>query len=191
MTRTILVFDADVVMLQLGRWVAAAAIYRFLRGKINAPWADRSMLQSCCGCRWRCTWSADCCSCAKRQRWPLCAALFRHGHQRDPADMRRTNDKADLVSPAPCCLARLGACTPCGAAAAAWWGVLLCGGCLCLAMGLYQGYIEFAIGLLPALPAAGLPDGRISPWAELSAPWASPPLRLRCCWAAYCLLLCR
>ena len=28
-----------------------------------------------------------------------------------------------------------------------WWGVLFCSGCLCLAMGLYQGYIEFAIGL--------------------------------------------
>lgn len=28
-----------------------------------------------------------------------------------------------------------------------WLGVVLCGGCLCLSMGLYQGYIEFAIGL--------------------------------------------
>lgn len=28
-----------------------------------------------------------------------------------------------------------------------WLGLLLCGGCLCLSMGLYQGYIEFAIGL--------------------------------------------
>ena len=28
-----------------------------------------------------------------------------------------------------------------------WLGLLLCGGCLCLSMGLYQGYIEFGIGL--------------------------------------------
>ena len=34
---TILVFDADVVMLQLGRWVQLP-YYRFLRGKINMPW---------------------------------------------------------------------------------------------------------------------------------------------------------
>ena len=37
MTRTILFFDADVVMLQLGRWVQLP-YYRFLRGKINMPW---------------------------------------------------------------------------------------------------------------------------------------------------------
>ena len=34
---TILVFDADVVMLQLGRWVQLP-YYRFLRGKVNMPW---------------------------------------------------------------------------------------------------------------------------------------------------------
>ena len=34
---TILFFDADVVMLQLGRWVQLP-YYRFLRGKINMPW---------------------------------------------------------------------------------------------------------------------------------------------------------
>ncbi len=33
---TILVFDADVVMLQLGRWVELL-YFRFVRGRINAP----------------------------------------------------------------------------------------------------------------------------------------------------------
>lgn len=49
---TILFFDADVVMLQLGRWVQLP-YYRFLRGKINMPWLTG--MSACCGCRFRCT----------------------------------------------------------------------------------------------------------------------------------------
>ncbi len=50
---TILVFDADVVMLQLGRWVAAAVLSLSARQNQHAP--GLPVCSTCCGCRFRCT----------------------------------------------------------------------------------------------------------------------------------------
>ena len=138
---TILFFDADVVMLQLGRWVQLP-YYRFLRGKINMPWLTgmfsvlwvslsvyliSSLLQ------------------LRKKSMAAVAALF--GTAISVTLLNATyNDKADLFTCAML-LALLGACAV-RRCRRPWLGVLLCGGCLCLSMGLYQGYIEFAIGLL-------------------------------------------
>ena len=137
---TILVFDADVVMLQLGRWVQLP-YYRFLRGKVNMPWLTGmfSVL-----------WTAlsvyivsDLLKLSRKATAALAAVL---GTAISITLLNATyNDKSD---PFTCAMflavwgvyaVRRFRCR--------WWGVLFCSGCLCLAMGLYQGYIEFAIGL--------------------------------------------
>lgn len=137
---TIVVFDADVVMLQLGRWVQLP-YYRFLRGKVNMPWLTGmfSVL-----------WTAlsvyivsDLLKLSRKATAALAAVL---GTAISITLLNATyNDKSD---PFTCAMflavwgvyaVRRFRCR--------WWGVLFCSGCLCLAMGLYQGYIEFAIGL--------------------------------------------
>lgn len=137
---TILFFDADVVMLQLGRWVQLP-YYRFLRGKVNMPWLTGmfSVL-----------WTAlsvyivsDLLKLSRKATAALAAVL---GTAISITLLNATyNDKSD---PFTCAMflavwgvyaVRRFRCR--------WWGVLFCSGCLCLAMGLYQGYIEFAIGL--------------------------------------------
>ena len=137
---TILFFDADVVMLQLGRWVQLP-YYRFLRGKISMPWLTGmfSVL-----------WTAlsvylvsDLLKLRRKATMAFAAVL---GTAISITLLNATyNDKSD---PFTCAmfLAFLGVyavrCCRCP-----WLGVVLCGGCFCLSMGLYQGYIEFAIGL--------------------------------------------
>ena len=137
---TILFFDADVVMLQLGRWVQLP-YYRFLRGKISMPWLTGmfSVL-----------WTAlsvylvsDLLKLRRKATMAFAAVL---GTAISITLLNATyNDKSD---PFICAmfLAFLGvyAVRRCRRP---WLGVALCGGCLCLSMGLYQGYIEFAIGL--------------------------------------------
>ena len=137
---TILFFDADVVMLQLGRWVQLP-YYRFLRGKISMPWLTGmfSVL-----------WTAlsvylvsDLLKLRRKATMAFAAVL---GTAISITLLNATyNDKSD---PFTCAmfLAFLGvyAVRRCRRP---WLGVVLCGGCLCLSMGLYQGYIEFAIGL--------------------------------------------
>lgn len=137
---TILFFDADVVMLQLGRWVQLP-YYRFLRGKISMPWLTGmfSVL-----------WTAlsvylvsDLLKLRCKATMAFAAVL---GTAISITLLNATyNDKSD---PFTCAmfLAFLGvyAVRRCRRP---WLGVVLCGGCLCLSMGLYQGYIEFAIGL--------------------------------------------
>ena len=137
---TILFFDADVVMLQLGRWVQLP-YYRFLRGKISMPWLTGmfSVL-----------WTAlsvylvsDLLKLRRKATMAFAAVL---GTAISITLLNATyNDKSD---PFTCAmfLAFLGvyAVRRCRRP---WLGVALCGGCLCLSMGLYQGYIEFAIGL--------------------------------------------
>lgn len=137
---TILFFDADVVMLQLGRWVQLP-YYRFLRGKINMPWLTGmfSVL-----------WTAlsvylvsDLLKLRRKATMAFAAVL---GTAISITLLNATyNDKSD---PFTCAmfLAFLGvyAVRRCRRP---WLRVVLCGGCLCLSMGLYQGYIEFAIGL--------------------------------------------
>ena len=137
---TILFFDADVVMLQLGRWVQLP-YYRFLRGKISMPWLTGmfSVL-----------WTAlsvylvsDLLKLRCKATMAFAAVL---GTAISITLLNATyNDKSD---PFTCAmfLAFLGvyAVRRCRRP---WLGVVLCGGCLCLTMGLYQGYIEFAIGL--------------------------------------------
>lgn len=137
---TILFFDADVVMLQLGRWVQLP-YYRFLRGKISMPWLTGmfSVL-----------WTAlsvylvsDLLKLRRKATMAFAAVL---GTAISITLLNATyNDKSD---PFTCAmfLAFLGvyAVRCCHRP---WLGVALCGGCLCLSMGLYQGYIEFAIGL--------------------------------------------
>lgn len=137
---TILFFDADVVMLQLGRWVQLP-YYRLLRGKISMPWLTGmfSVL-----------WTAlsvylvsDLLKLRRKATMAFAAVL---GTAISITLLNATyNDKSD---PFTCAmfLAFLGvyAVRRCRRP---WLGVVLCGGCLCLSMGLYQGYIEFAIGL--------------------------------------------
>lgn len=137
---TILVFDADVVMLQLGRWVQLP-YYRFLRGKVNMPWLTGmfSVL-----------WTAlsvyivsDLLKLSRKATAALAAVL---GTAISITLLNATyNDKSD---PFTCAmfLAVWGVYAV-QRFRCRWWGVLFCSGCLCLAMGLYQGYIEFAIGL--------------------------------------------
>ncbi len=137
---TILVFDADVVMLQLGRWVQLL-YYRFVRGKINMPWLTGmfSVL-----------WTALSIYLVsgllelRRKATAALAAVFSTGISITLLNAT-FNDKSDLFTCAMF-LAFLGvyAVRRCHRP---WLGVLLCSGCLCLSMGLYQGYIEFAIGL--------------------------------------------
>lgn len=137
---TILFFDADVVMLQLGRWVQLP-YYRFLRGKISMPWLTGmfSVL-----------WTAlsvylvsDLLKLRRKATMAFAAVL---GTAISITLLNATyNDKSD---PFTCAmfLAFLGAYAV-RCCRRPWLGVVLCGGCLCLSMGLYQGYIEFAIGL--------------------------------------------
>ena len=138
---TILFFDADVVMLQLGRWVQLP-YYRFLRGKISMPWLTGmfSVL-----------WTAlsvylvsDLLKLRRKATMAFAAVL---GTAISITLLNATyNDKSD---PFTCAmfLAFLGVYAV-RCCRRPWLGVVLCGGCLCLSMGLYQGYIEFAIGLL-------------------------------------------
>ena len=137
---TILFFDADVVMLQLGRWVQLP-YYRFLRGKISMPWLTGmfSVL-----------WTAlsvylvsDLLKLRRKATMAFAAVL---GTTISITLLNATyNDKSD---PFTCAmfLAFLGVYAV-RCCRRPWLGVALCGGCLCLSMGLYQGYIEFAIGL--------------------------------------------
>lgn len=137
---TILFFDADVVMLQLGRWVQLP-YYRFLRGKISMPWLTGmfSVL-----------WTAlsvylvsDMLKLRRKATMAFAAVL---GTAISITLLNATyNDKSD---PFTCAmfLAFLGVYAV-RCCRRPWLGVVLCGGCLCLSMGLYQGYIEFAIGL--------------------------------------------
>ena len=137
---TILFFDADVVMLQLGRWVQLP-YYRFLRGKISMPWLTGmfSVL-----------WTAlsvylvsDLLKLRRKATMAFAAVL---GTAISITLLNATyNDKSD---PFTCAmfLAFLGVYAV-RCCRRPWLGVAFCGGCLCLSMGLYQGYIEFAIGL--------------------------------------------
>lgn len=137
---TIIYFDADVVMLQLGRWVQLP-YYRFLRGKISAPWL--------CG--------AFCILWTSLTVY-LISALLQLGKKATVALagllstavsltllLATFNDKSDLFTCAMF-LACLGvyAVRRCKNKV---FGVLFCGGCLCLSLGLYQAYIQFAVGL--------------------------------------------
>lgn len=138
---TIVVFDADVVMLQLGRWVELP-YFRFLRGRVNNPWLNGA---------YTVFWTS--------LAMYLASSLLQLGRKATAAVCGVFStaisvtllyatyyDKTDVYTCAMF-LAFLGVyavrrcCRP-------WLGLLLCGGCLCLSMGLYQGYIEFAIGLL-------------------------------------------
>ena len=137
---TILFFDADVVMLQLGRWVQLP-YYRFVRGKINMPWLTGmfSVLWTALS-----VYLVSALLKFGRKATAALAAVF--GTAISLTLLNATyNDKSD---PFTCAmfLAFLGvyAVRRCRRP---WLGVLVCGGCLCLSMGLYQGYIEFAIGL--------------------------------------------
>ena len=138
---TILVFDADVVMLQLGRWVELL-YFRFVRGRINAPWLNGAFTI---------VWTSlavylvgKLLQLGKKATIALCAVF---STAISVTLLYATYyDKTDLYA---CAMflavwgvyaVRRFRCR--------WWGVLFCSGCLCLAMGLYQGYIEFAIGLL-------------------------------------------
>lgn len=137
---TILVFDADVVMLQLGRWVQLP-YYRFLRGKVNMPW-----LTGMFSVLWTALSVYLVSDLLKLRRKATVAFAAVLGTAISITLLNATyNDKSD---PFTCAmfLAFLGvyAVRRCRRP---WLGVLLCGGCLCLSMGLYQGYIEFAIGL--------------------------------------------
>lgn len=137
---TILVFDADVVMLQLGRWVQLP-YYRFLRGKINMPW-----LTGMFSVLWTSLSVYLVSDLLKLSRKATAALAAVFGTAISITLLNATyNDKSDLFT---CAMflafwgvyaVRRFRCR--------WWGVLFCGGCLCLSMGLYQGYIEFAIGL--------------------------------------------
>ena len=137
---TIVVFDADVVMLQLGRWVELP-YFRFLRGRVNNPWLNGA---------YTVFWTS--------LAMYLASSLLQLGRKATAAVCGVFStaisvtllyatyyDKTDVYTCAMF-LAFLGVyavrrcCRP-------WLGVVLCGGCLCLSMGLYQGYIEFAIGL--------------------------------------------
>ena len=137
---TILVFDADVVMLQLGRWVELL-YFRFVRGRINAPWLNGAFTI---------VWTSlavylvgQLLQLGKKATIALCAVF---STAISVTLLYATYyDKTDLYA---CAMflavwgvyaVRRFRCR--------WWGVLFCSGCLCLAMGLYQGYIEFAIGL--------------------------------------------
>lgn len=137
---TILVFDADVVMLQLGRWVQLP-YYRFLRGKVNMPW-----LTGMFSVLWTALSVYIVSDLLKLSRKATAALATVLGTAISITLLNATyNDKSD---PFTCAMflavwgvyaVRRFRCR--------WWGVLFCSGCLCLAMGLYQGYIEFAIGL--------------------------------------------
>lgn len=137
---TILVFDADAVMLQLGRWVELL-YFRFVRGRINAPWLNGAFTI---------VWTSlavylvgKLLQLGKKATIALCAVF---STAISVTLLYATYyDKTDLYA---CAMflavwgvyaVRRFRCR--------WWGVLFCSGCLCLAMGLYQGYIEFAIGL--------------------------------------------
>lgn len=138
---TIVVFDADVVMLQLGRWVELP-YFRFLRGRVNNPWLNGA---------YTVFWTS--------LAMYLASSLLQLGRKATAAVCGVFStaisvtllyatyyDKTDVYTCAMF-LVFLGvyAVRRCRRP---WLGVLLCGGCLCLSMGLYQGYIEFAIGLL-------------------------------------------
>lgn len=137
---TILFFDADVVMLQLGRWVQLP-YYRFLRGKVNMPW-----LTGMFSVLWTALSVYIVSDLLKLSRKATAALATVLGTAISITLLNATyNDKSD---PFTCAMflavwgvyaVRRFRCR--------WWGVLFCSGCLCLAMGLYQGYIEFAIGL--------------------------------------------
>ena len=137
---TIVVFDADVVMLQLGRWVELP-YFRFLRGRVNNPWLNGA---------YTVFWTS--------LAMYLASSLLQLGRKATATVCGVFStaisvtllyatyyDKTDVYTCAMF-LAFLGvyAVRRCRRP---WLGLLLCGGCLCLSMGLYQGYIEFGIGL--------------------------------------------
>lgn len=137
---TILFFDADVVMLQLGRWVQLP-YYRFLRGKISMPW-----LTGMFSVLWTALSVYLVSDLLKLRRKATMAFAAVFGTAISITLLNATyNDKSD---PFTCAmfLAFLGVYAV-RCCRRPWLGVVLCGGCLCLSMGLYQGYIEFAIGL--------------------------------------------
>ena len=137
---TILFFDADVVMLQLGRWVQLP-YYRFLRGKISMPW-----LTGMFSVLWTALSVYLVSDLLKLRRKATMAFAAMLGTAISITLLNATyNDKSD---PFTCAmfLAFLGVYAV-RCCRRPWLGVVLCGGCLCLSMGLYQGYIEFAIGL--------------------------------------------
>ena len=137
---TILVFDADVVMLQLGRWVELL-YFRFVRGRINAPWLNGAFTI---------VWTSlavylvgKLLQLGKKATIALCAVFstaisvtLLYATYYDQTDLYAC---AMFLAVWGVYAVRRFRCR--------WWGVLFCSGCLCLAMGLYQGYIEFAIGL--------------------------------------------
>ena len=137
---TIVVFDADVVMLQLGRWVELS-YFRFLRGRVNNPWLNGA---------YTVFWTS--------LAMYLASSLLQLGRKATAAVCGVFStaisvtllyatyyDKTDVYTCAMF-LAFLGVYAV-RCCRRPWLGVVLCGGCLCLSMGLYQGYIEFAIGL--------------------------------------------
>ena len=137
---TIVVFDADVVMLQLGRWVELL-YFRFIRGRVNNPWLNgaftvfwTSLAMYLASTLLQLGRKATAALCAVFSTAVSVTLLYATYY-----------DKTDLYTCA-IFLAFLGvyAVRRCRRP---WLGVALCGGCLCLSMGLYQGYIEFAIGL--------------------------------------------
>ena len=137
---TILFFDADVVMLQLGRWVQLP-YYRFLRGKISMPW-----LTGMFSVLWTALSVYLVSDLLKLRRKATMAFAAVFGTAISITLLNATyNDKSD---PFTCAmfLAFLGVYAV-RCCRRPWLGVAFCGGCLCLSMGLYQGYIEFAIGL--------------------------------------------
>ena len=155
---TILFFDADVVMLQLGRWVQLP-YYRFLRGKINMPW-----LTGMFSVLWTFLSVYLVSDLLKLSRKATAALAAVFGTAISITLLNATyNDKSD---PFTCAmfLAFLGvyAVRRCRRP---WLGVVFCGGCLCLSMGLYQGYIEFAIGLFLLCLLRDCLTGDL-PWAD-------------------------
>ena len=155
---TIVVFDADVVMLQLGRW-AELLYFRFIRGRVNNPWLNGAFTV---------LWTS--------LAMHLASGLLQLGRKATAALCAIFStavsvtllyatyyDKTDLYTCAMF-LAFLGvyAVRRCRRP---WLGVVLCGGCLCLSMGLYQGYIEFAIGLFLLCLLRDCLTGDL-PWAD-------------------------
>ena len=137
---TILFFDADVVMLQLGRWVELL-YFRFIRGRVNNPWLNgaftvfwTSLAMYLASTLLQLGRKATAALCAVFSTAVSVTLLYATYY-----------DKTDLYTCAMF-LAFLGVYAV-RCCRRPWLGVVLCGGCLCLSMGLYQGYIEFAIGL--------------------------------------------
>ena len=154
---TIIFFDADVVMLQLGRWVQLP-YYKLLRGKISMPWLTGmfSILWVALS-----VYLVSELLHLKRKSTVALAAVL--GTAVSMTMLNATyNDKSDLFTCAML-LAFLGVYAV-RRWRKTWLAVLFCGGCLCLSMGLYQGYIEFAVGLFLLCMLQDCLTGEVS-WA--------------------------